>query len=305
MASMDPLFRKYQNIRKFATEYRKYREPSKSAWLSEEEFTEKMQSLSYVKHTLQDPESDRDVVLVLFKDESKYLKSSQVFRTFMDNLIRPWQKTLKVEVILIIKSPLLPHIKNNLVGMYAAQFPLSVYFHRVFLIELNKGPFCSVHTRLTQEEVNYLCSRELFVLPTNLPVISAEDPQIIWIGAKVGEVVKIESYSDLTGKSIRYRFVSDNIPTVELEMDEVAEEAAVSTKANRADEDDTEPAEIDDLELESVDNDTSSSEQEDSSGSGSESDEEEEHKAEGGGAAKKKNGLAALIQSHFADDDDE
>ena len=80
--------------------------------------------------------------------------------------------------------------------------------HKIFAIEISKGPMCSKHTILSNNEVRTLCSRDLIIHPLSLPSISINDPQNIWIGGELGQVIKIESISEITGKTIRYRIVS-------------------------------------------------------------------------------------------------
>lgn len=204
--STDSLYIKYQNIQKFIVDYRRY-ELENDAFYDLNQFTEKIQSLSYIKHTLVDRKNNTHVILFFFKEDSKYIKVSQYFRQFMEGLERSYDDK-KIEVILIVKTPLVSHIKNSLLPQFNTRFPVHVYYHRVFTIEINKGALCSHHSILTPEEVNYLCSHELWVLPTDLPIIYADDPQCIWIGAKAGDVIKIDSLSDLTGKTLRYRYVT-------------------------------------------------------------------------------------------------
>jgi DNA-directed RNA polymerase subunit H (RpoH/RPB5) len=80
--------------------------------------------------------------------------------------------------------------------------------HKYFSIEISKGPLCSKHVILSNNEVKDLCSRELIIHPLSLPSISINDPQNIWIGGELGEVIKILSISEITGETIRYRIVS-------------------------------------------------------------------------------------------------
>ena len=75
-------------------------------------------------------------------------------------------------------------------------------------MEISEGPLCSKHTILSNAEVRSLCSRDLIIHPLSLPSISFTDPQNIWIGGELGQVIKIESISEITGKTIRYRLIS-------------------------------------------------------------------------------------------------
>ena len=55
------------------------------------------------------------------------------------------------QVILITKLPHSIYI-NKVIPKYPA-IHITNYLHRLFTIELTKGPFCSTHTVLTDEEI--------------------------------------------------------------------------------------------------------------------------------------------------------
>jgi len=82
------------------------------------------------------------------------------------------------------------------------------YMHKHFNIETPRGPFCFPHTILSHTEVRQVILHDLKVNPLALGKIYVDDPQAIWIGATVGDIVKIVSYSPLVGESVKYRVVS-------------------------------------------------------------------------------------------------
>ena len=112
------------------------------------------------------------------------------------------------DVIIISKTELSVYI-NKALSKYN-HIRIYNYMHKYFSIELAVGPLCSKHTILSNNEVKLLCSRDLIIHPLSLPSISINDPQNIWIGGELGQIVKIESISEITGKTIRYRIVSPN-----------------------------------------------------------------------------------------------
>lgn len=287
--STESLFAKYQNIQKFIVDYRHYELKDKEQFLSFEKFSKRLQETSYIKHVCFDPKTKKDIIICFFKEDSKYVKDSTIFRSFMGGLIAPYEKTLNIEIILILKNPPGYHIKNNLFPYFNEMFPLHIYYHRYFIIELNKGAMCSVHTILNQEQINYLCSRELWVMPTNLPIIYADDPQCIWIGAKPGDVIKIQSLSDLTGKCIRYRYVTqimDKFSEI-LEDDEDTKQVRKGKQKDKQ----SEQREDEDADQKIADDDHSEE---------SESETEDEKEKEEPKDAKKKQG--SFVDEAYADD---
>jgi DNA-directed RNA polymerase subunit H (RpoH/RPB5) len=69
------------------------------------------------------------------------------------------------------------------------------------------GQYCSKHRILDKKEVDELLSTT-HVNKNNLPTILFSDPQIIWIGAKRGDIIEIDRVSESTGSSIYYRCVN-------------------------------------------------------------------------------------------------
>jgi DNA-directed RNA polymerase subunit H (RpoH/RPB5) len=54
---------------------------------------------------------------------------------------------------------------------------------------------------------------------TQLPKISICDPQIIWLGARIGDIIRIHRTSNSTGRQLYYRLVTD----IEFNKDEIME----------------------------------------------------------------------------------
>jgi DNA-directed RNA polymerase subunit H (RpoH/RPB5) len=108
-------------------------------------------------------------------------------------------------IMVFTKEPLSVYIKKAI-----KQYPLlhiQNYLYKHFTMELNKGPLCSKHTILSPEDARKVCF-ELMTHGHKLPSISVDDPQNIWIGGKINDIIKIEAVSEITGTCIRYRLVT-------------------------------------------------------------------------------------------------
>jgi DNA-directed RNA polymerase subunit H (RpoH/RPB5) len=196
---MEILFEKYTNIQKFITDYRKYQ--VKENFLDFASFKKTIQIEQYIRHTCIDIKRGRPVYIYIFKDQSKYIKTTPQFKRLIDKIPEE-----PADVIILSKSELSVYINKSLTKY--PHLKIYNYLHKYFAIELAEGPLCSIHKILTNTEVRSLCSRELIIHPLSLPSISISDPQNIWIGGELGQVIKIESISEITGKTIRYRIVS-------------------------------------------------------------------------------------------------
>jgi DNA-directed RNA polymerase subunit H (RpoH/RPB5) len=198
---MEILYEKYQNIQKFIIQYRKY-DLVDDKFYDFKTFKKTIQIEQYIQHKCINPKNNKTIYIYVFIKNSKYIKTTAQFKRLMDRL----PENEPANVIVISKDELSIYINKALLKYTYLQ--IFNYIHKYFSIELSKGPFCSKHTLLTNNEVRTLCSRDLTIHPLSLPAISINDPQNIWIGGELGDVVRIDSISEITGKTIRYRIVS-------------------------------------------------------------------------------------------------
>jgi DNA-directed RNA polymerase subunit H (RpoH/RPB5) len=196
---MEQLFQKYKNIQLFAVDkkYRNYEIIDN--FYNYEEFKSKMQTLGYVMHKFKSAKIDNEIDIYLFKEDSSYINSTSNFKKLMDRYNKP------SNIIMFTKQELSVYRKKT-IKLYK-NINVKNYLHKHFIIELNKGPLCSKHTILTSEETREVCY-DLMAHAHKLPSIFQDDPQAIWIGAEINDVVKIESISEITGKSLHYRIVT-------------------------------------------------------------------------------------------------
>ena len=202
----DILYEKYLNLQKFIIDYRKFQ--IKEPFLDQKTFKKNIHNDHYIKHNCIDQKNGNKLCIILFKKENKYTKSTPIFERLMSS----FDKEKKIMYI-ISREPLSIYIKKSLSQF--TNLTIINYLHKHFSMEIPKGPFCSKHTILSPNEVNILCSQQLLAHPLSLPSISLYDPQCIWIGAEIGDIIKIESLSELTGKAVRYRIVSPILTNLE------------------------------------------------------------------------------------------
>lgn len=111
----------------------------------------------------------------------------------------------KCEVILFTGA----HLKSQVITKITEYKNIDCVgiLHTRIAIEIPKAIHCSPHTIATVEEVNIL-SDQLKIDVKKLPLILTSDPQILWIGAIIGEIVKIVSFSQTAGEVVNYRIVA-------------------------------------------------------------------------------------------------
>jgi DNA-directed RNA polymerase subunit H (RpoH/RPB5) len=201
----------YENIYKFATEYRKYTLVDKKP--TDVEFKKQLQYDRYIKIEALTPQKER-VTMVILDENSKYTKTMSDLRLLLVQITRADKKpapnsTDRPNRLLIIVS------KEDLKAQIAKIAPIipwaqifNYYYHH-FIIEIPKAIFCSPHVIIGEEERQTLRANYIDQDPNCnvLPRIFEDDPQCIWIGAKVGDIVRITRLSNNVGESVEYRKV--------------------------------------------------------------------------------------------------
>jgi DNA-directed RNA polymerase subunit H (RpoH/RPB5) len=190
-------FTRYTNIIIFAKEWRKYKIISKL--LDKDTFRKTMQSDQFVKIECSDSKKDRDVIIYLFDKNSKYVTSSPDMKKLLKKITKP------CNLILITYQALSTYHRKAINA--EKHLRVNVYRHEIFDLVLPNGPLCYPHRIMSREEVIHLANDELCCYVINLPKILDEDPQCIWIGAEVGDVIEINMLSDISGNTFQYRVV--------------------------------------------------------------------------------------------------
>ncbi len=216
---MEALFEKYKNIQLFIKK-RGYtlleNKPSsklrgksrdekvdelKQHYFTYDDFVAKMHAITYVVHYCFDERRNRYVDIYLIKPDSPYLKS-QKFKKILSRYSLDKPRAL----IFITKEEFGTFVRRAIV---ASKLPIYAYLQKHFIIELNKGPLCSHHRLLNSEEQKRICY-EIMKHPHNFPSILQNDPQNIWIGGEVGDIILIEGNSEISGHYEKYRIVTPN-----------------------------------------------------------------------------------------------
>lgn len=196
---MEQLYEKYLNIQLFTIKYRQYILLDDN-FESYETFKNKMQIFEYVLHKFKNPKfPDKIIDLYLFKHDSKYISLTAYFKKILDRY-----NTEQI-IIMITKEELNVYRKKS-IKQYK-NLIIKNYLHKHFIIEINRGPLCSVHTVLSTEQTKAVCY-DIMAHGHKLAAIFESDPQNIWIGGEINDLIKIETYSEITGKSIHYRIVT-------------------------------------------------------------------------------------------------
>lgn len=212
---MTDLYDVFTNINIMLTKYRGYKITSPE--VKEKAFKKTMQLYQYVKIEGVAKDGNKSTIF-LFAADSKNAAKKEHFRRLINTI-----NSKKQEIICITRVLFSSYIRKYVNTLNHTVFN---YLHRNFCTEVTKGPFCSPHVLLTPDEARELLSVQLKINPLGLPKIYIDDVQAIWIGAKMGQIVKIISNSPLTGKTCRYRIVTQRSGQILQEVDDDSDDEA-------------------------------------------------------------------------------
>lgn len=219
----EELFKIYTTIQLWATKYRNYK--LTSSIYNFENFRRQIHLDEYVQIEYVDDE--KPIIIILFKINSKKITKKQEFRS----LINKFRKK-HIVAYFFTADYLSSFIKTKLLKEPEYSTIISHNFlHKHFTHEIPLGPFVPVHTILTPQQTNQVCVNELNVHPLSLPSISVMDPQNQWIGAKIGQTIKLEGKSPISGIYIKYNIVSKETERSETYTEEEDIELGVEKKS--------------------------------------------------------------------------
>ena len=197
-------YKRYLNIITFGN-WRKYDLISKKH--DEQSFRQDMQANQYIIVEFFDSGKSKKVLLYLFDKNSKYVNSQEL------NIIL--KKIPDNNIVLLIMYEATNVYQKKVISAHKS-LTISAYRHELFDIIIPNGPLCYPHRILSREEVLRLTNEELCCYVTNLPKIQDDDPQCIWIGAQLGDVIEKVIYSDIIGETYQYAVVISKSKPVQL-----------------------------------------------------------------------------------------
>jgi len=139
-------------------------------------------------------------ILLLSPTSIKYAKQTADFKKLIAEISR--RKTTKPKRAMIVAEDLGTHIKKyiGLIDNLAVEH----HTYDIFLMELPKHKYCPRHIIASDEEIKQFCDTH-YVNPRMFPKIYVNDAMAVWIGAQIGDCVRVERISENAGLAIIYR----------------------------------------------------------------------------------------------------
>lgn len=201
-----PAYECYKNLEKLL-EYRnastEYKFMTKATF--EKEFSH--YEMLTIKATRNDKHGKRNFYIFLTSPESKYATKLPEFKKMM-RAIPEKEFDDNLEVLIISEQPLTNFITREIASRRTEHPKLYIEHHDYskFSIVIPEHPSVPRHTIMDQKELDELLT-SYHRQKENLQRIFSHDTPIVWLGARPGDVVKIERISETVGVSEGYRVV--------------------------------------------------------------------------------------------------
>jgi len=190
----------YQNLLKMIQLYRRYE--IASPILDEKNFWKEMQLNDIVSIKTLSDASPKYVQYYLLGENNHSLRTVLEFRRTINKIKQPDT----IEHIYFISNKQINQQVFKVIIKEYSHFNIMFLKHQTFIFELPKHVLCAKHEIMTFDEVDQLRNDLALVSIINLPKIRIDDPQCVWIGSRVGDVIRITNKNGV-GESIKYRIV--------------------------------------------------------------------------------------------------
>jgi DNA-directed RNA polymerase subunit H (RpoH/RPB5) len=110
------------------------------------------------------------------------------------------------ECLVVLSKPCTPHVRKYLVGAVHGEYPawrVLTTGKKIFSMEVPAHSLVPPHRVATEEEKAELAAE--YVFKGNMQLILAGDAMAIWIGARPGDIVLIDRFSETAGRSLGVR----------------------------------------------------------------------------------------------------
>lgn len=224
----DTHYRLYQNIKIYAEEWRKF--TTEDSNMDKKEFQNKLQFNKYIQLNYFNQNTNKKVIIFLLPIDSIIATKSQEMKKILSSVMDI------SDIIIISESPLKSHLQKAVKSF--KRFNIKKYIHDNFSIVIPNAAISSKHEILTKDEVTNLLNKDLYCNIQNLPKIDINDPQCIWLGAELGDVLRITSDSNISGKYIHYRLVISNSNFINERQKDISADDDVLDTIDEVDDDD-------------------------------------------------------------------
>ncbi len=170
-----------------------------------DDFVKTLQFYSYIKirATSQQPETGMgpSIAYIFFIGSDELVSKSSEFRKLLNVIPEK-----DVTIITVSREGIKTPVKKFLHGYTKKTIYIKDLYYDQFKIDPRKSVMVPKHTICSEDEVKKLMSDGKIESISNCPIIRHTETQVLWIGGKPGQLVKIERPTDM-GVDLYYRVI--------------------------------------------------------------------------------------------------
>lgn len=143
-------------------------------------------------------ENNKKVYVIITHYDSEIYKKAPAFKVLEKKLYECDQ------ALIITKEKFSSHVNKFIATLKNVNIMNFIYDN--FMIIIPNHALTCKHEILSSEEANKVLS-QMIIKKQDMSKIKLYDPLIIWSKGKVGDIVKIHRYDEITGRSFAYRVI--------------------------------------------------------------------------------------------------
>lgn len=196
----------YKNIIIWITEYRKWKILD-GLIDDERSYIKFLQPHQYYMIKASDPIDNKIIYIFILSPGSAYAHESKHF-SLLQQLMQHSDKQT-VEMYAITENPVKPNILKKMAEFRKDRIIVKNYTYDIFkqVLPKAKNVIIPKHSIIDKKDVPQIMDDMKVTDLSQFPRIPVSDPQCIWIGAKIGDLLLIEGPSESAGRRIVYRYV--------------------------------------------------------------------------------------------------
>lgn len=164
----------------------------------------KFKHLPQERNNLQgtEPKQERNLDVFILPDRSRYIRDNNVKKNWLSTL----ENDKNIDDIMIIYEQ--RSLKNTQLEKFQSinKF-LEAWSYEKFIVVIPEHISVPEHRFATKEEIENATTNQYINKNNDLPLILAEDPPVVWIGGRPGDIIYIKRLSENTGYSEILRVV--------------------------------------------------------------------------------------------------
>lgn len=169
--------------------------------LNKSEFTKYVQFNPFIKIKTQNIQNPEETIYIFLIIDNTLVTRTQSFIKLLNNV-----PGTRENVTIISKDELKKSILKSLIKYKKKDIKVKSLSYIYFKVDVRNHIMVPKHVLCSEVEKKNILSEMLITSHNMLPKIKITDPQVVWLNAKIGDVILI-TRNDITGPVLYYRLV--------------------------------------------------------------------------------------------------